>query len=110
MKLTEPQLEQFDREGYLFFPDLFSPEEAAFLKGEAEAIYQMDRKEVWRETSGVARTAFAAHTYNEGFRRLGSHPFFEPCVGIYLSFSPSGPGGLRTPVSSTPSHHGPSVG
>ena len=49
MKLTQQQLEQFDREGYLFLPNLFSAEEAAFLKGEAEAIYQMDRKEVWRE-------------------------------------------------------------
>ena len=28
----------------------------------------MNRKEVWREKTGVARTAFAAHTYNEGFR------------------------------------------
>ena len=79
MKLTEQQLEQFDREGYLFLPNLFSPEEAALLKGEAETIYQMDRKEVWREKSGVARTAFAAHTYNEGFRRLGAHPrLIEP--------------------------------
>ena len=73
MELTQEQLEQFDREGYLFLPNLFSPEEAAFLKGEAETIYGMDRKEVWRE-NGVARTAFAAHQYNEGFRRLGAHP------------------------------------
>ena len=61
MELTQEQLEQFDREGYLFLPNLFSPEEAAFLKGEAETIYGMDRKEVWREKTGVARTAFAAH-------------------------------------------------
>ena len=57
MELTQEQLEQFDREGYLFLPNLFSPEEAAFLKTEAETIYGMDRKEVWREQSGVARTA-----------------------------------------------------
>ena len=44
MELTQEQLEQFDREGYLFLPNLFSPEEAAFLKGEAETIYGMDRK------------------------------------------------------------------
>ena len=79
MKLSPEQLDQFDREGYLFFPNLFSSEEAAMLKQEAEAIYQMDRKEVWREKSGVARTAFAAHTYNEGFSRLGKHPrLIEP--------------------------------
>ena len=61
MKLTQEQLDQFDRDGYLFLPTLFSAEEATFLKGEAEAIYQMDRKEAWREKGGVARTAFAAH-------------------------------------------------
>ena len=79
MKLTKIQLEQFDRDGYIFIPNLFSSEEAEFLKQEAEVIYKSDRKEVWREKSGVARTAFAAHTYNEGFRRLGAHPrLIEP--------------------------------
>lgn len=79
MRLTPEQLEQFDREGYLFLPGLFSPQEAALLKEEAEKIYQMDREEVWREKSGIARTAFAAHTYNEAHRRLGAHPrLIEP--------------------------------
>ncbi len=44
------------------------------LKQESLAVYASDRKEVWRESSGVARTAFAAHTYNEGFGALGAHP------------------------------------
>jgi ectoine hydroxylase len=74
MKLTQEQLSRFDEEGYLFLPECFSREEAALLKREAEAVYALDREEVWRESSGVARTAFAAHTYNEGFRRLGRHP------------------------------------
>ena len=35
------------------------------------------------ESSGVPRTAVAAHTYNEGFRRLGAHPrLIEPVVQI----------------------------
>ena len=83
MKLTPEQLKQFDREGYLFLPGLFTPEEAALLKEEAENIYQLDRDEVWRETSGIARTAFAAHTYNEAHRRLGAHPrLIEPIQQI----------------------------
>jgi ectoine hydroxylase len=83
MKLTPEQLEQFDREGYLFLPGLFTPEEAALLKEEAESIYQLDRDEVWREKSGIARTAFAAHTYNEAHRRLGAHPrLIEPIQQI----------------------------
>ncbi|USG63118.1 phytanoyl-CoA dioxygenase family protein [Sneathiella marina] len=79
MQLTDHQLIDFDKNGYLFFPGKFSPDEATLLKQEAEAVYAMDRKEVWRESSGVARTAFAAHRYNEGFRRLGAHPrLIEP--------------------------------
>ena len=79
MKLTQDQLTQFEEEGYLFLPGCFSTEEAAMLKGEAEAVYKLDREEVWRESSGVARTAFAAHLYNEGFARLGRHPrLIEP--------------------------------
>ena len=83
MKLTQQQMEQFDKEGYLFFENMFSPEEAKLLREEAANVYAMDRQEVWRESSGVARTAFAAHTFNEAFRRLGSHPrLVEPVSQI----------------------------
>jgi ectoine hydroxylase len=74
MTLSRQQLQQFEREGYLFLPDLFSAEEVAVLRDEAVAIFRTDRKEIWREKSGSPRTAFAAHTYNEGFRLLGAHP------------------------------------
>jgi len=79
MQLTEEQLQEFDESGYLFLPNLFTADEASVLKREADAVYATDRKEVWRESSGVARTAFAAHKYNEAFRRLGAHPrLLEP--------------------------------
>ena len=74
MTLTEAQLSAFDEQGYLFLPGCFSGEEVGALRAAAEAIYATDRKEVWRETSGAPRTAFAAHTYNEAFRLLGAHP------------------------------------
>ncbi len=74
MKLSDEQLKTFDESGYLFLPNLFSKEEAQALKTDANNVYASERKEVWREASGVARTAFAAHTYNEGFRLLGAHP------------------------------------
>jgi ectoine hydroxylase len=67
----------------LFLPGRFSQEEAGLLKREAERVYALEREEVWRESSGVARTAFAAHTYNEGFRRLGAHPrLIEPVMQL----------------------------
>jgi len=74
VKLTDSDIEQFDRDGFLFFPGRFTPAEAAMLNRAAADVYAMDREEVWRESTGVARTAFAAHTYHEPFRRLGRHP------------------------------------
>lgn len=53
------------------------------LRAEADAVYAMERDEVVREKSGVARTAFAAHTYNEAFARLGAHPrLIEPAMQL----------------------------
>src|ERR1700689_4893359 len=74
MPLTAQQLRQFVDDGYLFLPGCFSEAEVAILRDEAESIYATDRQEVWREKTGAPRTAFAAHTYNEAFRLLGSHP------------------------------------
>lgn len=48
MRLTDKQLQDFDREGYIFLPNGFGPAEMALLRDEAEAIYAKDRKEVWR--------------------------------------------------------------
>ena len=74
MKLTQQQIDDFNTEGWLFLPELFSPEEVALLADEAVNIYDTDRPEVWREKSGAPRTAFAAHLYNEAFGVLGAHP------------------------------------
>jgi ectoine hydroxylase len=74
MQLTPEQITQFREDGWLFLPELFTPEEVALLKREAEAIYAQHRPEVWREKSGAPRTAFAAHLYNEAFGILAAHP------------------------------------
>ena len=79
MKLTDEQLAEFDKTGYVFIPECFNRDEIEVLREEAFKIYETDRKEVWRESSGAPRTAFAAHTYNEAHRRLGAHPrLIEP--------------------------------
>ncbi len=79
MQLTDSELAEFDENGFLFKPGAFSTEEAAVLRQAAAQVYAMERKEVWREKTGAPRTAFAAHTYNEAFRRLGAHPrLIEP--------------------------------
>ena len=74
MKLTDEELEQYRNDGYLFLPGRFSLAEAAVLREEADRLYATDRQEVWRESSGAPRTAFAAHLWSEPFRRLGRHP------------------------------------
>ena len=74
MQLTDQQLNQFDEQGFLFMPSYFTPQEVKVLNDAAAEIYATERQEVWRESSGVPRTAFAAHTYDEAHRRLGAHP------------------------------------
>jgi ectoine hydroxylase len=75
MDLTPAQLAEFDREGFIALPGLFRPDEVALLRREADAIYAQKRQEVVREKDGsTPRTAFAAHTFNEAYRRLGRHP------------------------------------
>src|SRR4051812_35546666 len=84
MKLNQQQIDDFNREGWLFLPELFSPEEVALLAREAEGIYDTNRPEVWREKSGAPRTAFAAHLYNEAFGLLGAHPrMIDPVEQIF---------------------------
>ncbi len=74
MELSSDQRADFDRDGYVFLPDVFSTDEAQVLRHAADEVFALDRKEVWQEATGVARTAFAAHLYNEAFARLGAHP------------------------------------
>src|SRR5262245_8987780 len=74
MQLTTQQLEAFNQQGFVFMPNCFSEEEIALLRIEGEQILKADRKEVWRETNGAPRTAFAAHTFNDVFRLLVQHP------------------------------------
>jgi ectoine hydroxylase len=84
MKLSEAQVNQFNEEGWLFLPELFTPEEIAVLNTEAEEIYKQSREEIWREKSGAPRTAFAAHLYNEAFGILGRHPrMIEPIEQLF---------------------------
>ena len=84
MMLSREQLAEFDEQGFLFLPECFSSEEVAALCGEADAVFRSGRPEIWREKTGAPRTAFAAHTYAEGFRLLGAHPrLIEPVQQLF---------------------------
>src|SRR5438128_3201179 len=74
MKLTQQQIDDFHREGWLCLPGLFSQEEVKLLAHEAVGIYDTERPEVWREKSGAPRTVSAAHLYTAARGLLGAHP------------------------------------
>jgi ectoine hydroxylase len=85
MRLSPEQLERFDRDGYLFFPAHFRPEEIKVLSDEVPALYAQRRPENVREKTGdVVRTNFAAHLYSEPFAKLARHPrMVEPIVQLF---------------------------
>lgn len=85
MKLTPQQIDQFETEGYLFFPGLFSPEEMAELNGAVPELYaRREAFNVREKGSDAVRTNFAAHLYSEPFARLARHPrMVEPVEQLF---------------------------
>jgi ectoine hydroxylase len=85
MKLNQDQLESFERDGFLFFPSLFRPEEMKVLSDEVPRLYAQHRPENVREKgSDAVRTNFAAHLYSLPFAKLARHPrMVEPIVQIF---------------------------
>ena len=78
MDLTHEQIAQFNEQGWLFLPELFTPEEVAVLRREAEAVYQEHRPEVWREKNGAPRTAFRRPHLQRGVPPAGRPPPHDP--------------------------------
>ena len=80
MKLTPAQLQQFDSDGYLFFPGLFDAAETQTLLAAVPALYaRREAYNVRERGSDAVRTNFAAHLYREPFARLARHPrLIEP--------------------------------
>jgi len=85
MRLSRQQVERFGREGYLFFPSLFSEAEMRELRDEVPRLFAQHRPENVREKDREAvRTNFAAHLYSRPFARLARHPrMVEPIMQIF---------------------------
>ncbi len=54
MQLTAAQVEAFDRDGYVFIPDVFSKTEIDTLTGELPGAFAQKRDEVVREKGSDA--------------------------------------------------------
>ena len=75
MNLTPAQHEQFERDGYLFFPGHFTAEETRTLTDAVPALYsRREDYNVREKGKDAVRTNFAAHLYSEPFARLARHP------------------------------------
>ncbi|BEP49659.1 phytanoyl-CoA dioxygenase family protein [Variovorax paradoxus] len=85
MKLTPEQRAQFERDGYLFFPGHFSPEETRALTDAVPDLYSKRAAFNVREKgSDAVRTNFAAHLISEPFARLARHPrMVEPVMDLF---------------------------
>ncbi|MBX3657618.1 MAG: phytanoyl-CoA dioxygenase family protein [Ramlibacter sp.] len=85
MKLTPEQLEQFDRDGYLFFPGHFSPEETRALTDAVPELYsRREAYNVREKGKDAVRTNFAAHMYSTPFAKLARHPrMVQPVMDLF---------------------------
>lgn len=85
MKLTPEQRAQFERDGYLFFPGHFSPEEIRALTDAVPDLYsKREAFNVREKGSDAVRTNFAAHLISEPFARLARHPrMVEPVMDLF---------------------------
>jgi ectoine hydroxylase len=84
LKLSPEQYAQFERDGYLFFPGLFTRAEIAKLTAAVPELYS--RREIYNvreKGSDAVRTNFAAHLVSAPFARLARHPrMIEPVQSI----------------------------
>ncbi len=85
MRLTPQQKEQFDTEGYLFFPGLFTPQEMKNLNDAVPELYsRREAYNVREKGKDAVRTNFAAHMYSEPFAKLARHPrMVEPVEDLF---------------------------
>ena len=78
MEVSAQQLAQFDRDGFLVFPNLFSSSEVAVLRREVAGLSHVTFEEMVREHAGGVRTIFQVYE-TDGRRaqvvpRTGPHP------------------------------------
>lgn len=74
MQLSRSQLTQFDEQGYLFFPRLFSSREVQVLLDDLPLLAARTAHGNLTEKSGAARQFYNAHRDSRAFKALCGHP------------------------------------
>ena len=75
MRMTDAQFAQYQRDGFIIFPALFSKAETAALRAETARLSAINADTVIREHSGGVRSIFRVHeddgaTHSPAFRAL----------------------------------------
>jgi len=81
MQLSDAEIAAFHRDGYLFFPSLFSAAEMAPLLADLPALFAHEGPEVVKEHDGseAIRLVYGADALRESYRRMSRHPrLLEP--------------------------------
>ena len=75
MQLSDRQIGDFRRDGFLVVPGVFSPEEVAMLgRAAAEVFAQKTPANIREKDSAEVRTAMGLHQRSDTFARLVRHP------------------------------------
>ena len=84
VKLSEFQLEQFERDGFLILSDLFSAEEVEIIRAELPTLFEGETEaNIAEKKDSAVRTIMGLHQRNAVFDRLVRHPrLVEPARQI----------------------------
>jgi len=84
MLLSEQQLEDFERDGFLIMPDVFSRDEVAKLRERLPSLFEQHTDSNIRERkSDQVRSAMALHLRDELYTKLVRHPrLVDPALQI----------------------------
>ncbi len=74
MELSNAQLAEYEREGVLWTPSMFSQSEIRGLRAEIDGWSELEREEIPRSDDGQTHVYWALDGYSEPFRRLLHHP------------------------------------
>ncbi|MBP5974478.1 phytanoyl-CoA dioxygenase family protein [Brasilonema sp. CT11] len=83
MKLSKKQIQQYEEDGFLFFPGYFSEKEVSILQRELSRLPEGDPGRMVENDNKTVRALHGCHTHSEIFKRLIQHPrLLEPVQQI----------------------------
>lgn len=84
MQPVQSHMSFYEENGYLLVPECFSNAEMEVVKAELDSEFNQDsERRVLEKDSGVVRSVYGSHAFNEVFSRLARHPkIVKPVMDI----------------------------